>query len=324
MNTTKEKKARGAANATTITSAQLAQFKISPRHYEYYIQKAESGKDEEETAWEKDQQKSKTNLALHTYFHSKEKFLDTYKCLKEAELPATDKLGRKTYRMKENRIYRDVTFPARHQDKIILPEYQYDLILSTCKDNYEHQHIRQYCQENEAGRWNQSDIRIDEKTGFSLQSFAHFLADNAVLFDFTVENSSSVYHYPKTLFKEAVNNYMVWNMEGFNKTNFVLFVIEKKAPFICQPFILDGQTLEKTKKENRMLLDILYWCKSKGVYPDYAQFNILQNLYYETACHQLNLKDTLDMLDKVYQTMDDDTPDPSTGIYNIEPPIWMK
>lgn len=307
-----------------VTMDDLSMFKRSPIHYEHYIKNIPSKKGEDETIKEKEQQATNFIKALQIYFMSPSAFHNTYKCLKEKDLPAVDKMGRKTYRLKENREYRDVTFPNMNQGKMILPEKDYDLLLAIGEANIENAYITLHCNEHAKGNWNQEKYVKDEKTGLVLKTASYFVPETPVLFDFQIGQSANIYSFPKTIFREGINNKMVWNMDQFHKKDFILFVIENKAPYICQSFVLDAQTVEKTKWENRMLLDILCWCKKKGVYPDYAQFNILKNLYRQNDCDQMNLSDTIERLDLIYGTMPDEITTSTYGVFNVEPPIWMK
>lgn len=307
-----------------VTADELAQFKRSPMHYEHYIRNIPSRDSEDQTPREAEQQKRNLKIALHLYFQDQEEFNKTYACLKERDLPAMDKLGHKTYRLKENRNFRDVVFPEMHKGKSILPEKDYDLIHAIGKSNVDHAYINMYLNPNTTGCKDVVFFNVDEKTGLVLKSSSHFISDENILFDFVVENSANVHQFSKTIFREGINNKMVWNIDQFEKTDYVLFVIENKAPYICQPFVLDQETIEKTRNENRMLLDILFWCKKKNIYPDYSQFNILKNLYHSGGCYSMTIDDTRTHLNNLYETMPEEVSDPTHGVFNVEPPTWMK
>jgi len=298
----------------------IIQLRKSVKHFEHYLSSksvADLSNESDKTPNQKERDilSGMNNEALAYLFNDKEWFFGQYKCLKEKDLPAVDKLNMKTYRMKENRIYRDVTFPAMHVGKTIITEKEYDQIVSVGRENYNHQAITKF---RVPGKRGVTKFTTDKKTGITLKSHVHILTDNTsmALYDYRLTDSANVHTYPKTIFGESIHLQAAWNLTAFERTNYVLLAIEKNAPHICQPFILDQETIHLSKQEIRMLLDILYWSRKSGFLLDNSQMAAMKNIYQDKYCYDLSIQETLLLLDEFYQV--------PTTFFNVTPPNYMK
>lgn len=296
-------------NNKTISIEQLLRFKISPLHYKYYL----TSKDQQE----EDLRTNKISAGIHCYMQDKDLFYAEFKCLKDTMLPAITKMGVRNYTLKENRHFRDVIFPKICKGKVILSEFEYDLIETACKPNFDNDLIRKVYSK---GRPSVSINHTDDKTKLSLKHRLDWLPAtlsnmNRPIFDIRISPEVHPNVYSKTIFQTGLSNRAAWSLELFNRSNFVQFAIEKDAPWVVQPFVLDD-VIAKAKTENRMLLDILYWSKKNGYYANYAEFEILKTLYMDGECQYNSMERTMDVLNGFHEM--------NTGIYNVELPHYMK
>lgn len=271
-----------------FSAQDLVLFKISPAHY---LHSKENGYND--TLLRELEKAS----AIAIYLSDKERFKNEYICLRDSMLPVANKLGIKNYTMKENKYFRDVTFPAMAKNKIVLTEDEYDSIESCCKEAFDNKLIRKMF---ESGVTNVVVSGKDERTGILQKTLIHYLPDySKAIPDFGIFDYS--FNFINQYFNVSGHNKAIWNMSLTGKKDCLLVALEQNEPHSSTLFYLSEQSKENTTKENIMLMDILLWCKRTKYYPNFAEFNFIKNeLYKPNNLHETPVEQALLEIDSFF------------------------
>ena len=294
--------------ARQISTEHFAVFKKSPKHYEYAL----SNKEYEHDVLERERFK----LAIHTFFYDRDDFYKKYRKITNKELPDQNR-GKYTDAVKlaKNIDYRDVTIKQSF-GTIGIWEEQYDLIEDVCATHYDNELIRKFYKDG--GQYISSPT--DTKTTLNITTYVPFIphTEQYPVFDIALVDSALPYVFTKRIINEGFVNKLVWEMNILQRKNAVIIAIEKSKPYVLQPFRLSQELIQKTLEENRMLLDLMYWCKKRGYYPGYQDFDVLKKLYNEHSLGEpsVDIHQTFEVLDQMWEL--------SSGFASIDPPYYMK
>lgn len=289
-----------------VSASDLKRFKISPKHYKWYIDNPE------------EQENENRNLivgsAIHKRLLEKELFNGCYACLKNSMLPVANSIGQKDYRTKANREYRDIEFPMLHKGKTILTEPEWDLIDNVCKSAQEHPTIQKLFK---SGTAEISMYKLDEKTGLTMKGRTDWLPDfgNSIIDVKTCVNSSPR-DFSKTVYNMGYNIQASHYLELFDRKMFLFFALEKSSPFTSEVYLLSEEVINNANDERRMLIDIYWWCKKVDYYPSYTEFESLKNIYKDGQLYDKDKDFTYNALCQFFEI--------KTGLHMIELPYYIK
>lgn len=303
-----------------ISASNIKSFRISPMHYWLSI----NGDNAEET------KTMKIGTAMHMRLIQGDLFDKNYACLKKSMLPVTNKFGEANYTLKENKYFRDVTFPGISQGKIILEEVDYDMIIKVCDKAKEHETIKAIFSD---GTPEVSMYKLDPKTQLIKRGRCDWLPNFGDVIPYVKTClDSSEEAFSKEIANRFYHNQAEWYLDLFGKKEFLFIALEKSDAAIPQIHLLNEEAIEIAKKENRMYLDLICWSYTHNFWADYNGLEVLKNLYLDKmlnedgevklpnqreTCHEKDWDYTLKTLDKFFDIRKE-----SRGVGKIGLPSW--
>ncbi len=286
----------------TLNYHHLHRFRISPKHYEYYLTDKE--------AQELDRKQDVFYSALIAFLSDEELFHKNYIVLEDKFLPFKHK--------ERDKFKKD--FVAGYPDRIVIEQYYYDLLLEIGIQANKCKTLRLQLEKGESGITHSIG---DEKTNMTLECTPAWIPADSTLIGFHLCERASNNIFEKVIFNMGCYTRAAWDLnilhkEGklpIPKTAFLLFALENKAPFICETYRIPNEAIRAGMRENRMLIDLLYWCNRTGFFPNYSEFNLAKDLYKEGELHDKDV-------DTVFYTLDS-FEKMNPGYHEVATPAWL-
>lgn len=258
-----------------LTFNQLSRFRISPKHYQHYLNDKE--------AQELDRKQDLFSDALIDYLLNPEEFSKKYIVLMDSSLP---------FKVKDREKFKK-DFAASFYDKIVIEQYYHDLI-KNITPNAQSTCLKLYV---DSAAFPTGVFTKDHKTGIELQ-YTSGRVPVGPLIGLHICDRAITEVFQKTIFYKGYHNKAAWDMNIIRgKNEYMIFALENDAPYTCQPFSLKKDAIEAAHRENRMLIDILAWCNMHEKYLNYSGFNLIKEIYkskelgdkdFDTAMYELD------------------------------------
>ena len=269
-----------------VSMSSLKKLKVSPKHYHEYV----NGKKEDE-----ENKNLIIGTAIHHYILEPDVFKNRYVCLTNDMLPVANKNGVKNYQSKENREYRD-SFKEKHKDKIVIDESDYEFVKSLGESACSIDKIKKLFK---VGISEVSCYKTDPKTGLILKGRVDRINTKAsLIIDIKTCADASPIGFQRAIKQNSYYNQAKWYLDLFDQQTFLFCAIEKSDSKNCELYSLDEKFLNQAMRENRMLLDILFWCKKNNEWPDYGDFQALKAQYKKYSLYDAGADETIQRLDE--------------------------
>jgi len=280
----------------------INRFRISPKHYQYYLT--------DEKAHELDNKQAIFYNALIALLLDKDKFDKQYIVLQDSFLPFKNK--------DKDKFRKD--FALGHPDKIVLDQYYHDLLIEIAEQAGDCSTLKFAL---EKGDPNVTHSIKDKKTKLMLECSAPWMPLGTTMIGFHLCEKALPSVFEKVIFSMGYHNQAAWDLNIFDhenknyipKNEYILFALENKAPYICEPFRMPNEVIRAGMRENRMLIDILYWCNITGFFPNYSEFNLIKkSIYQQNNLHEKDIEVVVDTLNNFHKV--------NPGYHDIKTPEW--
>lgn len=288
-----------------ISADDICAFRKSPMHYWLCWNS--------EFVQERQIKNIKLNTAIHIYLQNKDEFNSKYACLPLKSCPQP----RKSFFDKENKLFRDITFPQMSNGKIAIEENEYNLIIKMCEKV---ENIETVFRLFKSGKNCISTYKLDHKTQLIKKSRISRLPDfGKSMYDISICKDTSDYSFSKEISYNGYHNQAAYNLELFDKEQFIFIALEDSELAMPQVHLLDSDCIEKGKEENRMYLDLICWSFNHNYWGDYNCLKILKQIYIDNNLYDKDISTTFDTLNQYF-----DQKKQSRGINIVGLPNWYK
>lgn len=284
-----------------ISISELRQFRISPKHYEYYKKSAEM------------QDSEKRLLIIDEAINC---------CLRDGDLFYEKYIGASVpkYKSKKDNAELIKETQSLFSTKTVIEKSIFDMIVESCKGIRRNENIKRIFGDGMDGV---SIYKIDQRTGLKIKArLSWFSHVSEAIFDCKIYDTS---------YRQFINNYfstglyleVVWSSILFERYPTIIS-IEGYPPFISNRVEVFSEDLkDKSHSEIKMLLDLLYVYKKTGYSFDVLQFEEIKEKVYSA---DYSLETLLEKINEFINKKDaEGNPNGlNKGFSYLQKPVWLK
>lgn len=253
----------------------LRRLRQSPAHYEYYKTHPNT------------EEKNQINLnsAIHCYLRNKDEFYEKY-------------IGAKInpWAKKEEKAKLFSDHQEMFDTKIVIDKGQFSLIETACESLRNDKNIISLFASGQEGM---SGYKHDDRAGINIKARLSWLSDTNpdYITDYSIYETPYRTFY-NNIFISGYHNHAQFTMNCFDKKEFMMVAVDSIAPHPYRVQIMHESIIEKATLENRMILDVLSYCKKNKYYFNEMQFESVKNIYRFKELYHQEIKEVFTELDK--------------------------
>lgn len=233
-----------------LSSSVLKQLAISPAHCDHYEKNGIKRTDA-----------MLAGSALHCLVLEELHFEDRYALAPEG-IDRRTKAGKAAYaEFTERSIGKDILTPEQF--------YMVDMCEQSIRNNKEADYYLAFGEPEVSMFW------TDPLTNIKCKGRVDKLSSVNAMIDVKTTKDASPHAFSREIYSRGYHRQAAWYMDGYEECTgqrmkeFVFIVVEKTAPFVCEVYILDEESLMEGSRQNRDLIRKYQECKHTGKWPGY-------------------------------------------------------